>query len=81
MTVSCHLTTNEVNNCVTQVQKLLLCHNFGHGALAELDRFASQLKNTKVEFNISGFFTLNLSFLGATVSAVFTYILVLIQLD
>ncbi|PNF21452.1 hypothetical protein B7P43_G13508 [Cryptotermes secundus] len=81
MTMCCHLTATEANKCVTQVQKLLLCHNLGYGILMELDRFSSQLQSIRVEFNISGLFTLNISFLGASVSATFTYILILIQLS
>jgi hypothetical protein len=59
----CHLPTTEANKCVTQVQKLLLSHNLGYGILMEL-----QLQSIRVEFNISGLSTLNMSFLGVSVS-------------
>jgi hypothetical protein len=81
MTMCCHLTTAEFNKCVAQVQKLLLSHTSGHGIMTELDRFSSQLQSVRVEFSISGLFTLIVSFLGASMSAMFTYILVLIQLS
>jgi hypothetical protein len=81
MTMCCHLTTTEYNKCVAQVQKLLLTRTSGQEILTELDRFSSQLQSIRVQFSICGFFTLNVSFLGASVSAMFTYILILIQLS
>jgi hypothetical protein len=50
ITMCCHLTTTEANKRVTQVQKLLLCHNLVYGTLMELDRFSSQLQSIRVEF-------------------------------
>jgi hypothetical protein len=40
-----------------------------------------QMKNNTFDFNIYGFFTLNLQFFCASVSVIFTYILVLYQLS
>jgi hypothetical protein len=81
MAMCCHLATTEFTKCITHVQRLLLSHTLGHGSLVELDRFSSQLQSIRFDFNICGLFTLNMSFLGASVSAMFTYILILIQLS
>jgi hypothetical protein len=79
LTTCCHGTTEEVQDILTCIQKLLLYPNALGWSTSELKSFSSQLKNNKADFNVSGFFTLNLQFFSASVSVIFTYILVLNQ--
>jgi hypothetical protein len=75
----CQKTTAEVNDIFICIQKLLLYHSALGWSKSELKDFSSQLKNSKFEFNVCGFFTLNLQFFCASVSVMFTYIVVLSQ--
>ena len=79
LTLCCQKTTEEVDDTFICIQKLLLYPNALGWSTSELKSFSSQLKNSKVEFNVCGFFTLNLQFFCASVSVIFTYILVLNQ--
>jgi len=79
LTLCCQKTTEEVDDIFISIQKLLLYPNALGWRTSELKSFSSQLKNNKVEFNVCGFFTLNLQFFCASVSVIFTYILVLNQ--
>jgi hypothetical protein len=81
LTMCCQKTTEEVSNIFIGIQNLLLYPNALGWSTSELKSFSSQMKNNKVEFNICGFFTLNLQFFCASVSVIFTYILVLHQLS
>jgi hypothetical protein len=75
----CQKTTEETHEIFVCIQKLLLHPNAYGWSKTELKSFSSQLKNNKVEFNVCGFFTLNLQFFCASVSVIFTYMLVLYQ--
>jgi len=75
----CQKTTEEVNDIFVCIQKLLLYPSALGWSTSELKGFSSQLKNSKFEFNVCGFFTLNLQFFCASLSVIFTYILVLSQ--
>jgi hypothetical protein len=79
LTMCCHKTTEEVHATLVCIQKLLLYPNALGWSTSDLKRFASQLKNSKVDFNVCGFFTLNIQFFCASVSVIFTYMLVLNQ--
>jgi hypothetical protein len=81
LTLCCQKTTEEVDDIFICIQKLLLYPNALGWKASELKIFSSQLKNNKVEFNVCGFFTLNLQFFCASVSVMFTYILVINQLS
>jgi hypothetical protein len=81
LTMCCQKTTEEVSNIFIGIQKLLLYPNELGWSTSELKSFCFQIKNNKAEFNVCGFFTLNLQFFCASVSVVFTYILVLHQLS
>jgi hypothetical protein len=81
LTVCCQTTTEEIRNTFICVQKLLLYPNALGWSTSELKRFSSQLKNSTFEFSVCGFFTLNLQFFCASVSVIFTYILVLYQFN
>jgi hypothetical protein len=80
LTMCCQMTNEEVGNIFIGIQKLLLYPNALGWNTSELKNFSSQMKNNKAEFNVCGFFTLNLQFFCASVSVIFTYILVLHQL-
>ena len=79
LTTCCQRTTEEMRNIFVCVQKLLLYPNTLGWSTSEMKSFSSQLKNSTFEFNVCGFFTLNLQFFCASVSVIFTYILVLSQ--
>jgi hypothetical protein len=79
LTMSCQTTTEEIRNTFICIQKLLLYPNALGWSTSELKGFSSQLKNSIFEFNVCGFFTLNLQFFCASVSVIFTYMLVLYQ--
>jgi hypothetical protein len=79
LTLCCHNTTEEVHATFGCIQKLLLYPNELGWSTSDLKSFASQMKNSKVDFNVCGFFTLNLQFFCASVSVIFTYLLVLNQ--
>jgi hypothetical protein len=80
LTMRCQKTTEEVSNIFIGIQKLLLYPNAFGWSTSELKSFSSQIKNNTVEFNVCGFFTLNWQFFCASVSVIFTYVLVLHQL-
>jgi hypothetical protein len=75
----CQNTTEQVNDIFICIQKLLLYPSALGWSTSELKGFSSQLKNCKCEFNICGFFTLNLQFFCASVGVILTYIVVLSQ--
>jgi hypothetical protein len=79
--VCCHITGEEVSETLVYVHKLLLYPDTGHRINSELHSFCSLLRDVRVEFNVCGCFTLNLPFLCCSLSIVFTYALVLIQLN
>ena len=79
LTWCCQTTTEEVQDTFVCIQKLLLYPNSLGWNKSDLKSLLFQLKNMKVEFNICGFFTLNLQFFCASVSVIITYILVLNQ--
>jgi len=81
LTVCCQTTTEEIRSTFFCIQKLLLYPNALGWSTSELKSFASQLKNHIFEFNVCGFFTLNLQFFCASVSVIFTYLLVLNQFN
>jgi hypothetical protein len=81
LTMCCQRTTEEIRNIFIGIQKLLLYPNELGWCTSELERFSYQIKNSTFEFNICGFFTLNLHYFCASVSVIFTYILVLYQLS
>jgi hypothetical protein len=81
LTMCCQKTTEEVDNIFGCIQKLLLYPNALGWSTSEMKSFSSQIKNNKVEFNVCGIFTLNLQLFCASVSVIFTYILVLHQIS
>jgi hypothetical protein len=80
LTACCHSTAEEVRNTLVCVHKLLLNPNRQFWTTADLKRLVYLLVNVKVEFNVCGFFSLNLQLLCGSVGVIFTYILVLNEL-
>jgi hypothetical protein len=81
LTICCHSTVDEVQDTLVCIQKLLLYPNRLFWSTADLKRLSSQLKNLKVEFDVCGFFTLNLRLFCGSVGVLITYILVLNQFN
>jgi hypothetical protein len=79
LTRCCHKATEEVQDTFVSIQKLLVYPNSLGWSKPDLKSLLFQLKNMKVQLNICGFFTLNSQFFCASVSVIFTYILVLNQ--
>lgn len=77
----CHTTSKEASEILIGIHKLLVYPQTGHRVCSELYSFCSLLRDVRVEFNVCGFFTLNLQFLCWSLSIVFTYVLVLVQLN
>jgi hypothetical protein len=80
LAMCCQKTTEVVGNIFIGIQRLLLYPNALGWSTSEIKSFSSQIKNNKFEFNICGFFTLNLQFFCASLSVTLTYIFVLHQL-
>lgn len=76
----CHLVTGEVHKLLLYVHKIQLYFNVTQSTTVELRSFISQIKDMKVEFNVCGFFALNLPFLCATLGVITTYVTLLFQL-
>ncbi|KDR19122.1 hypothetical protein L798_07004 [Zootermopsis nevadensis] len=81
LTTCCNSTAEEFNATLIHIQKLLLYPYISTWTIVDLKSFSSQLKNVKIEFNICGFFNLNLHFFCASVGGMFTYIIVLSQFN
>ena len=81
LNMCCHKTSKEASETLTHVHKLLVYPNTGHRVNSELHNFCSLLRDVRIEFNICGLFDLNVHFLCWSLSVVFTYVLVLVQLN
>jgi hypothetical protein len=81
LTICCHTTTDEVQDTLFCVQKLLLYPNAFSWSTADLKSLCFQLINLRVDFNVCGFFTLNLQFICGTVGILLSYIVVMNQLS
>ena len=77
----CHTTSKEGSEILIDIHKLLLYPHAGHRVCSEIHSFCSVLRDLRVEFNVCGFFTLNVQFLCWSLSIVLTYVLVLFQLN
>lgn len=77
----CHKTSKEASEILIDIHKLLVYPHTGHRVCSELHSFCSLLRDVRVEFNVCGVFTLNLHFLCWSLGIVFTYVLVLVQLN
>ena len=78
---SCSAAYEEFNRSVTLLQKLLLLPVIHSGPAAEIQLFLHQLRDRKMKFTAWDFFTINYGFLGSTVGAIATYLVILVQMQ
>jgi hypothetical protein len=81
LVISCDQTAHEANRGVIYIQRVKASPHMGHDAVMELEKLSSQLKDMKVEFSVCGLVVLNLQLLCTFVGGIFTYILVMVQLN
>jgi hypothetical protein len=81
LVTSCDAAAHEANRGVIYIQRVKASPHTGHDAVMELVKLSSQLKNMKVEFSVCGLVVLNLQFLCTFVGGIFTYILIMVQLN
>jgi hypothetical protein len=63
------------------IQRITAQYNIKYGMLLKLKSLSNQMKNMKVEFTACGFFVLNFPLLGTVMGGIFTYILIMVQLE
>jgi hypothetical protein len=79
MTSLCHYASLEAQGLSVVVQKLLLSQLLRHEVKTELQFFATQLAQSKLQFTAFGFFYVDFSLLCAMIGSATTYIIVLVQ--
>jgi hypothetical protein len=79
--VCCHNTRIESNKGVYHIQRLMVNHDIKHDTALELERLSNQLRDMNIEFTACDLFALNLPFLFTILGAIFTYILIIVQLS
>lgn len=79
--VCCHHTTQEGNRGPICIQRITAQYNIKYGILLKLKTLSNQMKDMKVEFTACGFFVLNFPLLGTVMGGIFTYILIMVQLE
>jgi hypothetical protein len=78
---TCSAACGEANRSVTLLQKLLLQPELHAAPVAEIQLFLQQVRDRTPKFTAWDFFTINYSFLGSTVGAIVTYLLILLQMQ
>jgi hypothetical protein len=81
LVISCDQTAHEASRGVIYIQRVKAAPHTRHDAVIELHKLSSQLKYMKVEFSVCGLVLLNLPFLCTFVGGIFTYILIMVQLN
>jgi hypothetical protein len=81
LVISCDETAHVANRGVIYIQRIKASPYTGHDAITELEKLSSQLKDMKVEFSVCGLFVLSLPFLCTFVGGIFTYIIIMVQLN
>jgi len=79
VTFFCHTATNEARNSRILVEKLLLEGNCRNECVKQLKMFSLQLQVMNNEYTACGFFSLNLRLFASVVSAIFSYVIILVQ--
>ena len=79
ITATCSAACGEAHRSVTLLQKLLLLPEFHPATADEIKLFLQQTKDRKPKFTAWDVFTINYSFLGSTVGAITTYLVILVQ--
>jgi len=80
VTFFCHTATNEARNSRILVQKLLLEGNCRNECVKVLKMFSLQLEVMTNEYTAGGFFSLNLRLFASVVSAIVSYIIIMVQM-
>jgi hypothetical protein len=78
---TCSAACGEANRSVTLLQKLLLQPELHPAPAAEIQLFLQQVRDRTPKFTTWDFFTINYSFLGSTVGAIVTYLLIMLQMQ
>jgi hypothetical protein len=81
MAASCHGAASESDVSKLLAQKLLLDPKLETKCIEELKMFSALLNTTKVEYSACGFFVLGFPFLCSVFSSIFSYIIIMIQLN
>jgi hypothetical protein len=81
MAASCHGAASESDVSKLLVQKLLLDPKLETKCIEELKKFSALLNTTKVEYSACGFFVLGFPFLCSVFGSIFSYIIIMIQLN
>jgi hypothetical protein len=81
LVISCDGTAHDANRGVIYIQRVKASPYTRHDAVTELDKLSSQLKDMKIEFSVCGLFVLSVSFLCTFVGGIFTYIIIMVQLN
>ncbi|PNF21470.1 hypothetical protein B7P43_G13502 [Cryptotermes secundus] len=81
LVISCDETAQDANRGVIHIQRAIASPYTGHDVITELEKLSNQLKDMKVEFSVCGLFVLNLPFLCTFVGGIFTYIIIMVQLN
>jgi hypothetical protein len=81
LVISCDETAHVANRGVIYIQRIKASPYTGHDTITELGKLSSQLKDMKVEFSVCGLFVLSLPFLCTFVGGIFTYIIIMVQLN
>jgi hypothetical protein len=80
ITAPCQSATNEVENTVILVQKLMLA-GFDQNTVTELQLFSQQLLHRKVTFTAFGFLKLDYSLLLTIIGGFITYVVIAMQFN
>jgi hypothetical protein len=78
---TCSAACGEANRSVTLLQKLLLLPDIHPAPATEIQLFLQQVRDRTPKFTAWDFFTINYSFLGSTVGAIVTYLVILLQMQ
>jgi hypothetical protein len=81
ITVICENLSSENKRFSDSVQKLLLQQDMAADSVHQLQLFSSQLVICMMDFSASGLFSVNIRYLYSAIAAIFTYFVVLLQLN
>jgi hypothetical protein len=81
LVISCDETAQDANRGVIYIQRVKASPHTGQDAVTELENLSSQLKDMKVEFSVCGLIVLSVPFLCTFVGGIFTYIIIMVQLN
>jgi hypothetical protein len=81
LVISCDEAALDGNRGVIYIQRVKASPHMGHGGVTELEKLSSQLKDMKVQFSVCGLFVLNLPFLCTFLGGIFTYFIIMVQIN